>query len=58
MEKDKKEEKIAAFLNTQEGRDRLGIAIATGLFEIANKPGPRQILAQCAINHFTGRKVY
>jgi hypothetical protein len=54
----KREKHIAAALNTQVGRDKLGIAIVTGMFETASKPGHHQILAQCAINHFANRKVY
>jgi hypothetical protein len=48
----KKEKKISEALKTDEGRDKLGMSIAKGLFDISSKPGPYQVLAQAAIDAF------
>ncbi len=56
MTKEEKENKIASALMTKEGQDKLGMAIVEGLFNMTNKPGSYQILAQAVIDSYSKNK--
>jgi hypothetical protein len=56
MDKKTKQESIASALKTQEGKDKLGMAIVKVMFDTANKPGPYQILSQAILNHYGSDK--
>ena len=50
MTKKMKEKAIARCLKTKEGYDKLGIAIAKGMFNVASTPGPVQNLVKAYID--------